>query len=128
MPSVFDCQYPPELRTREESFIADRRTAADVSDEQKRQPIVGLAFSGGGIRSATFCLGVLRALAGGAKTDSNRISLRGVDLLSTVSGGGYVGAFLGALYSREGANPESVEQQLSSPTSASVHWLRENGR
>lgn len=49
--------------------------------------LVGLAFSGGGIRSATFNLSVLQALA-------NADFLKKVDYLSTVSGGGYVGAFL----------------------------------
>jgi hypothetical protein len=48
---------------------------------------VGLALSGGGIRSATFSLGVLMALA-------RRNILPQVDYLSTVSGGGYLGAFL----------------------------------
>lgn len=128
MPSLFDCQYPPELRTREEAFIAARRGTAGLDARQKSQPVVGLAFSGGGIRSATFCLGVLRALAAGKRNDPNRVSLRTIDLLSTVSGGGYVGAFLGSLFSRDDAKPESVEQQLTSPTSPAVHWLRENGR
>ena len=49
--------------------------------------LVGLACSGGGIRSATFCLGVAQALA-------HRGILPAVDYLSTVSGGGYFGAFL----------------------------------
>jgi hypothetical protein len=48
---------------------------------------VGLALSGGGIRSATFSLGVLVALA-------RRNLLPQVDYLSTVSGGGYLGSFL----------------------------------
>jgi hypothetical protein len=48
---------------------------------------VGLALSGGGIRSATFCLGVLQTLA-----DKGLIG--DVDFLSTVSGGGFTGAFL----------------------------------
>lgn len=48
---------------------------------------VGLALSGGGIRSATFCLGVVQVLA-------SRGLLDDVDLLSTVSGGGYTGSFL----------------------------------
>jgi hypothetical protein len=52
--------------------------------------LFGLAFSGGGIRSATFCLGVLQVLA--------RMGLlRKVDFLSTVSGGGYIGSWLTAL-------------------------------
>src|SRR5262245_33390892 len=128
MASIFDCQYPPELRSREEGFIASRRGTAGLNDRQKSQPVVGLAFSGGGIRSATFCLGVLKALAGGQTTDAHRISLRGIDILSTVSGGGYIGAFLGAMFSRDDATPESVEKQLGNSSSQPVHWLRENGR
>ncbi len=46
--------------------------------------LVGLALSGGGIRSATFGLGVLQGLGDEV--------LRRVDYLSTVSGGGFVGA------------------------------------
>ena len=44
-------------------------------------------MSGGGIRSATFNLGVLEALKG-------LDLLRRIDYLSTVSGGGYIGAWL----------------------------------
>ncbi|TNC11776.1 hypothetical protein FF100_18815 [Methylobacterium terricola] len=47
----------------------------------------GIALSGGGIRSATFATGVLAALA-------RRNLLPQFDYLSTVSGGGYAGAFL----------------------------------
>lgn len=56
---------------------------------------VGLAFSGGGIRSATFNLGVLKAL--------HEIGLlKHVDYLSTVSGGGYIGAWWSAWRARWG--------------------------
>ena len=48
--------------------------------------LVGLALSGGGIRSATFSLGALQVLG-------ERGVLRHVDYLSTVSGGGYIGSF-----------------------------------
>ena len=54
-----------------------------------------LALSGGGIRSATFSLGVLVALAG-------RGLLPQVDYLSTVSGGGYLGSFLSAFLNSTG--------------------------
>lgn len=54
---------------------------------------IGLALSGGGIRSATFNLGILQALA---KHDM----LGHFDYLSTVSGGGYIGAWLSALIQR----------------------------
>jgi len=49
--------------------------------------LVGLALSGGGIRSAAFSLGVLQAL------DRAEV-LEKVDYLSTVSGGGYIGCSL----------------------------------
>ena len=48
---------------------------------------IGLAISGGGIRSATFALGILQALA---KEDL----LKYFDYMSTVSGGGYIGGAL----------------------------------
>lgn len=57
---------------------------------------VGLAFSGGGIRSATFNLGVLQALA-----DLKLLSR--IDYLSTVSGGGYIGSWLIAWTKRIGS-------------------------
>lgn len=54
-----------------------------------RQPqnLIGLAFSGGGIRSATFNLGILQGL-------QEFDLLRYVDYLSTVSGGGFIGSWL----------------------------------
>nr|WP_255608323.1 patatin-like phospholipase family protein [Methylosinus sp. Sm6] len=48
-----------------------------------------MCLSGGGIRSASFCLGVLQALA-------QYKLLSGFDYISTVSGGGYIGAWLSA--------------------------------
>lgn len=55
-----------------------------------RLGLVGLALSGGGIRSATFNLGVVQAL-------HKHGLLRHVDYLSTVSGGGYLGSAVSAL-------------------------------
>jgi Patatin-like phospholipase len=51
----------------------------------------GLAFSGGGIRSATISLGLTQALAVCGR-------LYAFDMMSTVSGGGYFGSFLRSLY------------------------------
>ena len=53
------------------------------------QDASALCFSGGGIRSAAFCLGVLQSLA-------SRGLLPHFHYLSTVSGGGYIGSFLQA--------------------------------
>src|ERR1700674_3397057 len=57
--------------------------------EPLRENLVGLAFSGGGIRSATFGLRVLEGL-------KQFGLLKKIDYLSTVSGGGYIGAWLSA--------------------------------
>src|SRR5262249_604225 len=46
--------------------------------------LTGLACSGGGIRSASFCLGVLQGF-------QSKNVIGEMDYLSTVSGGGYVG-------------------------------------
>ncbi|NQW30055.1 MAG: patatin-like phospholipase family protein [Ignavibacteria bacterium] len=56
----------------------------------------GLAFSGGGIRSATFCLGVMQSLAGSHPNHPGGVLGR-FDYLSTVSGGGYIGSALTTL-------------------------------
>src|SRR5450755_2633903 len=50
-------------------------------------PWAGIGLSGGGIRSATFCLGVLQALA-------EKDLLKRFDYISSVSGGGYMATSL----------------------------------
>jgi hypothetical protein len=68
-----------------------------------------LCLSGGGIRSASFGLGVIQALAaqrcGGNKgepTNSENSLLAGFHYLSTVSGGGYIGSWFSAWVTRAG--------------------------
>lgn len=58
-------------------------------------PRHGLALSGGGIRAASYCLGVLQALA-------NEHKLEEFDYLSTVSGGGYIGTSVSYLLHEAG--------------------------
>lgn len=64
---------------------------ADREDGKERpeppHDLSGIALSGGGIRSASFCLGVLQAL-------SYAGWLKKLDYLSSVSGGGYIGGSL----------------------------------
>jgi hypothetical protein len=94
--------------------------------------ILGLAISGGGIRSATFALGIIQALA------EEKI-LRCVDYLSTVSGGGYIGSWLLGLFQRRlpAVGIDKLERDLTPPVSPtrveeyarqedpSIHWLRD---
>ncbi len=76
-----------ETYSHELDYIKARRNAAGIAPvAEDGKDVIGLAFSGGGIRSATFNLGVLQALEQGDK-------LQKIDYLSTVSGGGYIGAW-----------------------------------
>lgn len=77
----------------------------DLLREMDKQevPLSALCISGGGIRSATFALGAIQALA------ENGI-LAGIDYLSTVSGGGYIGGWLTAWKQREGGLNQILPQ------------------
>jgi hypothetical protein len=65
-----------------------------------------LCFSGGGIRSGTFALGVLQGLARHGLLDK-------FDYLSTVSGGGYIGGWLTAWIHRHPEGLEGVIKELN---------------
>ena len=91
----------------------------DPTDTAWAARLLGVSFSGGGIRSATFNLGVLQALAG-------RGVLRYVDYLSTVSGGGYVGSWLTALCQRRFARTKK-DAEAAGVESGSVHELSREG-
>jgi hypothetical protein len=117
--------YPPELKRKEAELLAGRGSVDGAK--------VGLAISGGGIRSATFGLGVIQAL-------TREGLLPRIDYLSTVSGGGYIGSFLGSLYAgprapgapaapaTATARSAEVVKALKDPHSFPLHWLRQSGR
>lgn len=77
-----------------------------LETEALKADLCGLAISGGGIRSATFSLGVLQGLAATGL-------LPRFDYLSTVSGGGYIGSWFSTWVNREGFS--KVEKQLLPP-------------
>lgn len=96
-----------------ETITADDPSPANAPGEDAAQ--WGLALSGGGIRSATFSLGVIQAMAHArdpgvppvATLSATRSATRSTspwpllaqfDFLSTVSGGGYIGGFLSSLF------------------------------
>ena len=88
------------------------RDAACADGEEKvgeahEDNLIGLAFSGGGIRSATFNLGILQALA-------QHQLLRKFDYLSTVSGGGYIGSWLAAFTKRRTDPPQGAKWRKGS--------------
>jgi len=76
--------------------------------ESKENPLLhsALCLSGGGIRSATFALGVLQGLA-------RKGVLKDLAYLSTVSGGGYIGSWLSSWIYRE--KQDAALEGLSTP-------------
>lgn len=117
-PRVFGKDARAEAEREFQDHVLPRRHAAGLGD--KADGAWGLALSGGGIRSATFCLGLVRGLAGNGL-------LRHFDYLSTVSGGGYLGASLGRLYG-EACKADAVEDGVARSDSMWLWWLRNNGR
>src|SRR5436189_224230 len=96
---IDDVAYPDALEQAEAGLVGIRRERAGCppstgSPTQLPSDTVGVGLSGGGVRSAVFSLGVFQALARGQCLDR-------IDFLSTVSGGGYFGSFLGRLFTRE---------------------------
>lgn len=101
------------LRPEDDTSVMCDATAQDVYRVARMTSSSGLCFSGGGIRSATFNLGVLQGLA---KLDL----LDRFDYLSTVSGGGYIHQFLAAwLYNRNCVLSDSTEAKAPAPAQSS---------
>jgi len=101
-----------------------------------------LCLSGGGIRSASFALGVLQALATHPRRPSDNRPVESAEksllskftFLSTVSGGGYIGSWLSAWIKRKGY-PTVWRGLVRPPNDACdpgveprpIAWLREHG-
>ena len=160
---LYDTAYPPPLREAEEELYKQRpkwqpekltSTDPPAHENKASQPPYPLGFglSGGGIRSATFCLGVFQGLA--------KLGLLGeIDYISSVSGGSYFASFYGRLFTRPeilgiqeiqkilspdetarmAANEPPPELKLDAAGSAEFRksnewkteifdWMRENGR
>jgi hypothetical protein len=78
--------------------------------DPKGRAIAALCISGGGIRSATFNLGVMQALAKLGLLDK-------FDYLSSVSGGGYIAGWLRAWVHQRGS-VKDVAKALATPAAA----------
>ena len=127
-----------QLIDKEKDYLKHHRKDFDP------EHIRGLALSGGGIRSASFCLGVVQGLAA---CDL----LKKFDYLSTVSGGGYLGGSLSWLwsglwkdksssspdfgvdhddfpYGTEGRRFNSADEELNRQQSSLLRHLRQHGK
>jgi len=94
-----------------EKIVERRRNVGFVGKEDPRKTLVGLTLSGGGIRSASFNLGLLQAFY-------QHGLLRFVDYMSTVSGGGYIGAYLSSQVSKLASANKDFYKILDMPPSA----------
>ena len=106
-----------QVRKAELEWIARRRESVGLPPPD--DDLVGLAFSGGGIRSAVFNLGVLQSLEQGGL-------LRQVDYLSSVSGGGYIASCHSWLKARLPTSHEGsvFSASLASGGGSVLDWLR----
>ena len=84
---------PPASAPARQTIDTSKPTLEEIQEQALEMDLCGIAISGGGIRAATFGLGVLQGLAK-AKL------LPRFDYISTVSGGGYIGSFLSAWVQR----------------------------
>ena len=99
---------------RAKAWLQEHRAALCAQEK------TALCLSGGGIRSAAFCLGALQALA---KKDL----LGEFNYLSTVSGGGYIGAWLATIMHGGGKGNgalNAANKALTEPTDPALRSLR----
>jgi hypothetical protein len=114
-------EYPPSKWLLEQELIARGQwqpdhPAEDVYFLAESLNLKGICFSGGGIRSATFNLGVLQGLAALDKLGS-------FDYLSTVSGGGYIHQFLASWISHQSLDKvQRLLQPLPSKHAERTLW------
>ena len=143
-----DPSYTPDFQkviTEENNYIVQRRKEAEITstnwiaftrcltklgsnmpNDNLEKGSIGLALSGGGIRSATFNLGLLQSLS-----KCNILKL--CDYLSTVSGGGYIGSCMTSLLNNSSAKldgqefPFGFDRTHKADERQEIKWLRRYG-
>jgi hypothetical protein len=100
---IIDAAFTGAVRAFRDLRLASLYTKLHARDDDKAR--TALSISGGGIRSATFALGVLQGLAGASVLDK-------FDFLSTVSGGGYIGSWLSSWARRHPSGISGVQNDL----------------
>ncbi len=111
--------------------VRRRRAHYSLIDVTATHKAIGIALSGGGIRAATFSLGIMQGL-------SHHHLLHRFDFLSTVSGGSYIGGFYGGLFVARGDAAPIIGKApdgsydgdvLGTPRALNaVAWLRQSAR
>jgi hypothetical protein len=106
----------PEIVLEEEAAPTD---GPPVKRPKPASNVVGLALSGGGIRSAAFCLGAIQALDYRGLIDK-------IDYLSTVSGGGYIGTSMTAAMATGAAGKFPFASDLQEGEAPGVQHIRDH--
>lgn len=124
---IADKTFQADLFPAELEEVSNRRQAAgdqrELSSEQNSaepdvdNDLIGLAYSGGGIRSASFCLGITQYLLKSGR-------FKHFDYLSTVSGGGYTGACISSLMSRGDSGERMLVDRHGIEEPLAVNHLR----
>jgi hypothetical protein len=111
---------------QEHEAIQKRRDHITVQGGRNRTTCAhtGVALSGGGIRSASFALGALQALDARIGKEGSDSGIAGVDYLSTVSGGGYIGCALTAATQTNGGRFPFAEKDGSFKDPPAVRHIR----
>jgi hypothetical protein len=107
------------------NYVSDGVTMREIYRAMYAKQMSALCLSGGGIRSATFGLGMLQGLA-------DHRMLNRFNYVSTVSGGGYIGSWLSSWIRRHNDGPVGVAKDLVrapidplEPEVKPIHHLRE---
>jgi hypothetical protein len=103
---MFDLLFGAETRSAADAHYATVIARIHKRAKDEKKPRTALSISGGGIRSATFALGVMQGLA-------KRGLLEQFDFLSTVSGGGYIGSWLSSWTRRDAFGIRGVSAMLT---------------
>ena len=116
------------ISKRREKYKRPRITLEQEGQEHDGTPVlrpalgskvVGLALSGGGIRSSAFCLGTMQALHTRGLIDK-------IDYLSTVSSGGYIGTSMTAAMSTGSAGKFPFASELRKGEVPGVWHIRDH--
>lgn len=119
-PVAPDIPYAVERHSAE---MLDAPTPGGNAQVSDTSTLTGLALSGGGMRSASFSLGVLQALDSLAANDRPQV-IDALDYISTVSGGGYIGTSLVAGM-MDGDHSFPFTSRLDSEETPEVQHLRD---
>ncbi|WP_456383210.1 hypothetical protein [Hydrogenimonas sp.] len=112
------------IRKEEWRWVAKKRRRCGDTEREEGKELFGMALSGGGIRSATFNLGLLQAL-------QRYDVFKSVDILSTVSGGGYIGASQTWLHYMDPHRPYPFGTRRRDHDELGgkiLDWLRDHGK